>query len=59
VPDYLEPASTQFTSAPITTLVCPLVCPSSLLLDHGGDEFAAEVRDVRNHAAPDQVGGDR
>jgi hypothetical protein len=28
---------------------------SSLLIGEGGDEFAAEVGDVRDHAAPDQV----
>ena len=30
-----------------------------LPLDQGGDEFAAEVGDVRDNAAPDQVGGGR
>jgi hypothetical protein len=30
-----------------------------LLLGQGGDEFAAEVGDVGDHAAPDQVGNDR
>ena len=29
--------------------------PSSLLLSQGGDEFAAEVGDVGDHAAPDRV----
>ena len=33
--------------------------PLSLLLGDGGDEFAAEVGDVGDHAAPDQVRGDR
>jgi hypothetical protein len=30
-----------------------------LLLGEGSDEFAAEVGDVWDHAAPDQVGGGR
>jgi hypothetical protein len=29
--------------------------PSTLLLGQGGDEFAAEVGDVRDHTAPDHV----
>ena len=29
--------------------------PLSLLLGQGGDEFAAEVGDVGDHAAPDRV----
>jgi hypothetical protein len=32
--------------------------PSSLLLVQGGDEFAAEVGDIGDHAAPDQAGTD-
>ena len=36
-----------------------LVRPSPLLLGQGGDEFAAEVRDVGDHAAPDRVGCDK
>jgi hypothetical protein len=35
------------------------VRPLSLLLGQGGDEFAAEVGDVGDHAAPDQVRGNR
>jgi hypothetical protein len=35
------------------------VRPASLLLGQGGDELAAEVGDVWDHAAPDQVGGGR
>jgi hypothetical protein len=31
------------------------VRPLSLLLGQGGDEFAAEVGDVGDHAAPDRV----
>jgi hypothetical protein len=33
------------------------VRPSSLFLGQGGDEFAAEVGDIGDDAAPDQVGG--
>ena len=33
--------------------------PLSLLLGQGGDEFAAEVGDVGDHATPDQVRGNR
>ena len=35
------------------------VRPSSLLLGQGCDEFAAELRDVWDHTAPDQLRGDR
>ena len=35
------------------------VPPASLLLGQGGDEFAAELRDVWDNAAPARVGGDR
>jgi hypothetical protein len=32
---------------------------SPLLIGEGGDELAAEVGDVGDHAAPDQVGSSR
>ena len=35
------------------------VSPSSLFLDTGGHELAAEVGDARDHAAPYQVRGNR
>ena len=35
------------------------VSPSPLFLDKGGDEIAAEVGDVWDHAAPNQVRDDR
>jgi hypothetical protein len=35
------------------------VRPSTLLLAQGGDELAAEVGDVGDHAAPDPVGSGR
>ena len=58
-PCWPEPALADTFS-----LLCPIgvptgVSPSSLLLSQGGDEFAAEVGDVGDDAAPDQVGDGR
>ncbi len=53
--EYLEPASTPSAPERPYIGVSAGVRPSSLHLGQGGDEFAAELRDVRDHAAPDRV----
>jgi hypothetical protein len=49
---------TRFSSRPYIG-VSAGVRPSSLLLGQGSDEFAAELGDVGDHAAPDRVGSGR